>query len=126
MAAEYPNEVGTIQHVFPQLKQVELDFVWSGTTDLTMNGAADSRKFGDKFPIYAVQGWSGHGVARTVRIGKAIADDFCGKADDFNILTSIQHQDILFGRVLAPVVTLMVKTAYDLSALVNLGKMVSF
>lgn len=42
-------------------------------------------------------------MARTVRIGKAIADDFCGKADDFNMLTSIQHQDILFGRVLAPV-----------------------
>jgi hypothetical protein len=119
LAAEYPNEVGTIQQVFPQLKQVELDFVWSGTTDLTMNGAADSRKFGDKFPIYAVQGWSGHGVAQTVRIGKAIADDF-------NMLTSIQHQDILFGRVLAPLVILMAKTAYDLSALVNPGKMVSF
>lgn len=73
MAAEYPNEVGTIQHVFPQLKQVELNFVWSGTTDPTMNGAADSRKFGDKFPIYAVQGRSGHGVAKTVHIGKAIA-----------------------------------------------------
>lgn len=126
MAAEYPNQVSTIQHVFPQLKQVELNFVWSGTTDLTMNGAADSRKFGDKFPIYVVQGWSGHGVAQTVGIGKAIADEFCGKADDFNMLTSIQHQDTLFGRVLAPVVILMAKTAYNFSALVNPGKMVSF
>lgn len=82
-----------------------------------MNGAADSRKFGDKFPIYVVQGWSGHGVAQTVGIGKA---------DDFNMLTSIQHQDTLFGRVLAPVVILMAKTAYNFSALVNPGKMVSF
>lgn len=119
MAAEYPNQVSTIQYVFPQLKQVELDFVWTGTTDLTMNGAADSRKFGDKFPIYAVQGWSGHGVAQTVRIGKAIADDF-------NMLTSIQHQDTLFGRALAPVVIPMAKMAYGSDALVNPGKMVSF
>lgn len=118
--------LGRIQHVFPQLKQVELDFVWSGTTDLTINGAADSRKFGHKFPIYAVQGWSGHGVAQTVRIGKAIADDFCGKADDFNMLTTIQHQDMLFGRTLAPVVIPIAKTAYGLGALVNPGKMVSF
>lgn len=119
MAAEYPNQVSTIQYVFPQLKQVELDFVWTGTTDLTMNGAADSRKFGDKFPIYAVQGWSGHGVAQTVRIGKAIADDF-------NMLTGIQHQDILFGRALAPVGIPKAKTAYGLGTLVNPGKMVSF
>ncbi|MCG2607830.1 FAD-binding oxidoreductase [Acinetobacter sp. SM34] len=118
--------LGRIQHVFPQLKSVELDFVWSGTTDLTMNGAADSRKFGNKFPIYAVQGWSGHGVAQTVRIGKAIADDFCGKADDFNMLTRIHHQEILFGRALAPVVIPVAKSAYGLGALINPGKMVSF
>ncbi len=105
---------------------MELNFVWSGTTDLTMNGAADSRKFGDKFPIYVVQGWSGHGVAQNVGIGKAIADEFCGKADDFNMLTSIQHQDTLFGRALAPVVIPMAKMAYGSDALVNPGKMVSF
>ncbi|MFT4021707.1 MAG: FAD-binding oxidoreductase, partial [Acinetobacter sp.] len=77
---------GRIQHVFPQLQHVALDFVWSGTTDLTVNGATDSRKFGQKFPIYAVHGWSGHGVAQTIRIGKAIADDFVGKAQDFDML----------------------------------------
>ena len=79
-----------------------------------------------KYPIYAVQGWSGHGVAQTVRIGKAIADDFCGKADDFKMLSSIQHQDIPFGRTLAPVVVPLAKSAYSLGAMVNPGKMVSF
>src|SRR5699024_3996302 len=118
--------LGRIQHVFPQLKQVELDFVWIGSTDLTMTVAADSRKFGNKFTIYSVTGWSGDDVAQTVRIGQAIADDFCGKADDFNMLTTIQHQDILFGRTLAPVVIPIAKTAYGLVALVNPGKMVSF
>lgn len=118
--------LGRIQHVFPQLEQVQLDFVWSGTTDLTVNGAADSRKFGSQYPIYAVQGWSGHGVAQTVRIGKAIADDFCGESDDFNMLTRIQHQNIPFGRALAPLVIPIAKSMYGLGAMINPGKMVSF
>ena len=59
-------------------------------------------------------------------IGKAIADDFCGKADDFKMLSSIQHQDIPFGRTLAPVVVPLAKSAYSLGAMVNPGKMVSF
>ncbi|WOE31032.1 MULTISPECIES: FAD-dependent oxidoreductase [unclassified Acinetobacter] len=117
---------GRIRYVFPQLAHVKLDFVWSGTTDLTVNGATDSRKFGHKFPIYAVHGWSGHGVAQTVRIGKAIADDFCKKTADFTMLTSISHKDILFGRALAPLVIPMAKSAYAVGAWMNPGKMVSF
>jgi len=115
-----------IHTVFPQLKQVEIDFVWSGTTDLTVNGAVDSRKFGSKFPIYAVHGWSGHGVAQTVRIGKAIAADFIGQSSDFKMLTQIDHANILFARTLAPVVIPIAKSAYGVGALMNPGKMVSF
>jgi gamma-glutamylputrescine oxidase len=117
---------GRIQAVFPQLQHVALDFVWSGTTDLTINGAIDSRKSGDNFPIYAVHGWSGHGVAQTVRIGKAIAEDFCGLSTDFDMLTQIQHHEIPLGRALAPMVIPMAKSAYGLGAMINPGKMVSF
>ncbi|MEB3754665.1 FAD-dependent oxidoreductase [Acinetobacter sp. MD2(2019)] len=118
--------LGRIQHVFPQLKQVELDFVWSGTTDLTMNGATDSRKFGNKYPMYAVHGWSGHGVAQTVRIGKAIAEDFLGSAEDFQMLSQIQHSNIPLGRSLAPIAIPVAKGAFSLGNLINPGKMVSF
>lgn len=79
-----------------------MDFVWSGTTDLTVNGAVDSRKFGHKFPIYAVHGWSGHGVAQTVRIGKAIANDFVGQSNDFEMLSKIDHQNIILVVPLLP------------------------
>jgi gamma-glutamylputrescine oxidase len=61
-----------IQTVFPQLEQVQLDFSWSGISDFTLNGATDSRKTEDTVPVYMVHGWSGHGVAQTVRIGKAV------------------------------------------------------
>lgn len=115
-----------INTVFPQLKNVELDFVWSGVSDLTVNGAVDSRKQGDKCPLYAVHGWSGHGVAQTVRIGKAIADDMVGKSDDFAMLTQIDHANIPFGRLLAPLAIPLAKGAFSLSLLLNPGKMISF
>ncbi len=65
-------------------------------------------------------------TAQTVRIGKAIADDFVGHAKDFEMLTQIQHKDITFGRALAPLVIPMAKGAYGLGAMMNPGKMVSF
>ena len=115
-----------IKTVFPQLKQVALDFAWSGVSDLTMNGAVDSRKQGTKCPVYAVHGWSGHGVAQTVRIGKAIADDMLGKSKDFAMLTQIDHANIPLGRLLAPVAIPLAKGAFSLSLLLNPGKMISF
>ncbi|EXB28054.1 FAD binding domain protein [Acinetobacter baumannii 1437282] len=118
--------LGRTHKVFPQLNQVEMDFCWSGVSDLTVNGATDNRKFGEKYPIYAVHGWSGHGVAQTVRIGKAIADDFSGLNTDYAMLTRIQHSDILFGRLLAPLAIPMSKGWYGMTGMLNPGKMVSF
>ncbi|MDQ8951698.1 FAD-binding oxidoreductase [Acinetobacter rudis] len=115
-----------IQTVFPQLKHAQMDFVWSGTTDLTVNGAVDSGKYGQKHPIYAVHGWSGHGVAQTVRIGKAIADDFSGQSQDFDMLCKIEHRNIILGRTLAPVVIPIAKGFFGLGSLINPSKMVSF
>ncbi|MFT4020299.1 MAG: FAD-dependent oxidoreductase [Acinetobacter sp.] len=122
----YDYLLGRIHRVFPQLTSVDLDFVWSGETDLTYNGATDCRKFGDRCPIYAVQGWSGHGVAQTVRIGKAIAHDFIGISHDYEMLTKIPHKDILFGRELAPFAIPLAKSAYEINAFFNPAKLISF
>lgn len=116
-----------IHHVFPQIENLKMDFAWSGTTDLTVNGATDNRKSGDQFPIYAVHGWSGHGVAQTVRIGKAIAEDITGKnTTDFNILTQIQHHNIPFGRTFASVAIPMAKCLLSIQAAIQPGKILSF
>lgn len=66
------------------------------------------------------------GVAQTVRIGKAIADDFSGLNTDYAMLTKIQHSDILFGRLLAPLAIPMSKGWYGITGMLNPGKMVSF
>lgn len=122
----YDYLLSRIHHVFPQLDDVAFDFVWSGKTDLTANGAADSRKYGDHRPIYAVHGWSGHGVAQTVRIGKAISDDLLELNQDFKLLTQVIHHNIPLGRVLAPMMIPMAKTYYEMDTLIHPGKMISF
>lgn len=115
-----------VNHVFPQLKSVDLDFVWSGKTDLTYSGPTDCRKFGTYQPIYAIHGWSGHGVAQTVRIGKAVANDFVGKSHDYEMLTRIPHKDIMFGRELAPIAIPIAKGAYEINSFFNPSKLISF
>ncbi|WP_323127640.1 NAD(P)/FAD-dependent oxidoreductase [Acinetobacter rathckeae] len=117
--------LGRISAVFPQV-ETAFDFVWSGTTDLTVNGAVDSRKTTAKVPVYAVHGWSGHGVAQTVRIGKAIADDVFGHNKDYEILTQIEHKNIPLGRMFAPVAIPLAKCMYSAKIALQPGKMISF
>lgn len=115
-----------LQTVFPHRDDVHFEFAWSGTTDLTLNGAVDCRKIGETRPIYAVHGWSGHGIAQTVRIGKAIRDDFLKLNDDFEMLTSIEHRSILLGRQLAPVAIPLAKSLLGIGSKITPGKMISF
>lgn len=116
-----------LRTVFPQAADgFALDSCWSGVSDFTLNGATDSRKTDSRVPMYMVQGWSGHGVAQTVRIGKAISDDFVGRNDDFSMLTAIDHRAIPLGRQLSPVAIPAAKAAMSVMSALNPGKMISF
>ncbi|WP_312061783.1 NAD(P)/FAD-dependent oxidoreductase [Pantoea septica] len=112
-----------IRAVFPERDDIELDFAWSGTTDLTLNGATDCRRKGN---IYSVHGWSGHGIAQTVRIGKAIKDDIVRANKDFAMLTAIKHTPLMIGRALAPVAIPLAKTLLGITTKIAPGKMISF
>lgn len=115
-----------IQTVFPQWEKPELEYSWGGISDITLNGAVDSRKSTAKAPVYAVHGWSGHGVAQTVRIGKSISDDITGRNDDFAMLTRIPHDEIPFNDYIGPVAIPLVKGALTVQSLINPADMVSF
>ncbi|MCD9030265.1 FAD-dependent oxidoreductase [Luteimonas sp. Y-2-2-4F] len=118
--------LGRIRAVFPQLQAPALEFSWSGTSDFTLNGATECRKSDDAAPVYLAHGWSGHGVAQTVRIGKAIADDLTGRNDDFAMLTRIPHRAIPMGRRLAPAAIPLAKAAAAVAGAVRPDRLVSF
>lgn len=115
-----------LRSVFPQCEGVAFENVWSGSMDFTLNGATDCRKFGARNSHYLVHGWSGHGVAQTVRIGKAISDDITGKNKDFEMLMAIEHVGILLGRQLSPVVIPVAKAFLEMGSVVVPSKLISF
>lgn len=115
-----------LRTVFPQLPNPSLEYSWGGISDITLNGAADARKTDGAIPRYLVHGWSGHGVAQTVRIGKAISDDITGRNDDFAMLTRIEHDTIPLGETLGPIAIPLVKGALTLQSLLDPSEMVSF
>jgi len=82
-----------LRTVFPALGETEFEFLWSGTSDITVNGALMCHIDNARQPIYYIHGWSGHGVAQTIRIGKSVADHIYGKQHDFELLHSIYHKN---------------------------------
>ncbi|AQS42288.1 MAG: FAD dependent oxidoreductase [Candidatus Tokpelaia hoelldobleri] len=115
-----------IRTVFPQLQDPELEYSWSGISDITINGVTDCRKNDDPVPVYAVHGWNGHGVAQTVRIGKAVSDDVTGRNDDFLMLTHFEHKQIPLNNYIGPVVIPLVKGALGLKSMLTPADVVSF
>jgi gamma-glutamylputrescine oxidase len=84
--------------VFPQLKDVRLDFTWGGDVDITLNRAPN---FGRLAPnVYFLQGFSGHGIALTGIAGKLVAEAIGGTAERFDVFARIPHANFPGGMAL--------------------------
>jgi gamma-glutamylputrescine oxidase len=75
--------------VFPQLRDVGIEYAWGGEVDITLNRAPH---FGRLAPnIYFLQGFSGHGIALTGIAGKLVAETIAGTAARFDVFARIPH-----------------------------------
>jgi gamma-glutamylputrescine oxidase len=84
--------------VFPQLKDVRVEYAWGGEVDITLNRAPD---FGRVEPdVYYLQGFSGHGIALTGLAGKLVAEAIAGEAERFDVFTRIPHRPFPGGALL--------------------------
>jgi glycine/D-amino acid oxidase-like deaminating enzyme len=81
-AAFFPETASTIRssadilrkemtHVFPQLKEVEVEYAWGGTLDFPFDQMPHA---GQMDGIYYVLGFAGHGVALGTHLGIRVAD----------------------------------------------------
>jgi gamma-glutamylputrescine oxidase len=84
--------------VFPQLKDVSVDYVWGGFVDISMNRAPDFGRLGDN--LFYLQGFSGHGVALTGMAGKMVAEAVVGQAERFDLFAQLQHRQFPGGALL--------------------------
>jgi gamma-glutamylputrescine oxidase len=84
--------------VFPQLRDVRVDYAWGGDVDITLNRAPH---FGRLAPnVYFLQGFSGHGIALTGIAGKLVAQAVAGTAGRFDVFARIPHGNFPGGAAL--------------------------
>jgi gamma-glutamylputrescine oxidase len=73
--------------LFPQLRDVKIDYAWGGTLSVTVNRLPH---FGRLEPnVFFAQGYSGHGVSTANFAGKVIAESICGIGGRFDAFASL-------------------------------------
>ncbi|WP_263262057.1 FAD-binding oxidoreductase [Pseudomonas sp. RIT-PI-S] len=83
---------------FPQLKNVKIDFAWTGNFLLTLSRLPQVGRIGDS--IYYSQGCSGHGVTYTHLAGKVLAEALRGQAERFDAFAALPHYPFPGGHAL--------------------------
>lgn len=111
-----PNLRGTMarrmRRVFPQLAGVDIEYVWGGYVDISLNRAPH---WGRLTPnVYFAQGFSGHGVASTGLAGNVIADAIRGQAERLDAFARIPHRPFPGGRLLRTPMLVAAMTWYKL------------
>ena len=74
---------------FPQLKDVKIDFTWTGNFLLTLSRLPQVGRIGSN--IYYSQGCSGHGVTYTHLAGQILAETINGQAKRFDAFAGLPH-----------------------------------
>lgn len=88
-----PNMLKT----FPQLKNIKVDYAWTGNFLLTLNRLPQFGRISNN--IYYAQGYSGHGVTSTHLAGKVLSDAIVGQSQKFDAIASLPQYPFPGGRV---------------------------
>ncbi|MBI2719659.1 MAG: FAD-binding oxidoreductase [Rhizobiales bacterium] len=87
--------------VFPQLRDVKIDYAWGGYIAITSNRIPDMGRLAPH--VYYAHGYSGQGVALAGLYGKLMAEAVRGVAERFDLLAKIRHLPFPGGPLRTPV-----------------------
>ncbi|WP_435169587.1 NAD(P)/FAD-dependent oxidoreductase [Falsirhodobacter sp. 1013] len=76
-----------MREVYPQLKDVRIDYAWGGTLSITMNRMPCFRRVAPN--VLSVSGYSGHGVALATLAGRILAEAVAGQAERFDLMAGL-------------------------------------
>jgi gamma-glutamylputrescine oxidase len=76
--------------IFPQLRDVPIDYAWGGTLGITMNRMPHFGRLTGN--ILSASGYSGHGVAMATLGGKLAAEAIAGQAERFDLMADVPTQ----------------------------------
>lgn len=74
-------------NLFPQLKDVAIDYGWGGTLSVTVNRLPHLGRLSPN--VFFGQGYSGHGISTAIFAGKVIAEAITGTASRFDVFTQL-------------------------------------
>ena len=86
--------------VFPQLKDVKIDYAWGGFIAITSNRIPDCGRLSPT--VFYAHGYSGQGVSLAGMYGKLMAEAVRGTAERFDLLAKIKHHPFPGGRLRTP------------------------
>ena len=86
--------------VFPQLRDVRIDFAWGGYIAITNNRIPDCGRLSPT--TYYAHGYSGQGVALAGIYGKLMAEAVRGTAERFDLLARVKHLPFPGGPIRMP------------------------
>ena len=75
--------------VYPQLKDVRIDFEWGGKIGIVLNRVPAMGRINGN--VYYCQGYSGHGVNATHIMGEVMADAIGGTLERFDLFADVGH-----------------------------------
>lgn len=78
---------GHLARIYPELKDVRLDYAWGGTLGVTLNRLPLVRAISPR--IFAAAGYSGQGVMLAPYTGDAVARAMLGDGEDFETLSQM-------------------------------------
>ncbi|AWF81717.1 FAD-dependent oxidoreductase [Microbulbifer sp. A4B17] len=84
--------------VYPQLKNVGIDFGWGGTLAITMNRMPCMGQLNPG--LYYSQGYSGHGVPTATFAGKLLADAIYSESEGYKVFSALPKIDFPGGTLL--------------------------
>jgi hypothetical protein len=89
-----PNDItGVLSNkmlkVFPSLKDVRIDYEWSGQLAISVRRMPQMGKLEGN--VLYISGYSGHGVAPTHIMGRILAEAISGNTERFDIMNKMQH-----------------------------------
>jgi gamma-glutamylputrescine oxidase len=85
-------------NVFPQLREVRVDYAWGCLLDITLNRAPHFGRLDSN--VYFLQGFSGHGMALAGMAGELVAEAIAGTAERFDVFSRIPHRNFPGGMLL--------------------------
>ncbi len=77
-----------MEHIYPHLKGVKIDYAWGGTLAITLSRMPHFARLAPN--VFTAQGYSGHGVCMTNLGGKLIAEAIAGTAERFDVMASLK------------------------------------